>query len=69
MVSQTVAHDDPQRQHRRWYAREISVPGHVIATVPQVKGFDLSMYPPGRLQLVDKTSEPVTCVAWAQGCR
>lgn len=48
-------------------AQEISVPGQVVAAVPQVKGFDLSMYPPGRLQLVDKAAEPVTCVAWRKG--
>jgi type VII secretion protein EccB len=48
-------------------AQQVSVPGHAVATVPQVKAFDLSMYPPGQLQLVDKTSEPVTCVAWRKG--
>jgi type VII secretion protein EccB len=45
-------------------AQDISVPGHVVAAVPQAKGFDVSMFPARRLQLVDKTSEPVTCVAW-----
>jgi type VII secretion protein EccB len=48
-------------------AQEISAPGHAVAALPQVKGFDVSMYPPGRLQLVDKTSEPVTCVTWRKG--
>lgn len=45
-------------------AQEVSVPGAAVAAVPQTKGFDVSMYPPGRLQLVDKASEPVTCVTW-----
>jgi type VII secretion protein EccB len=48
-------------------AQEVSVPGHAVAAVPQVKGFEVSMYPPGRLQLVDKASEPVTCVTWRKG--
>lgn len=48
-------------------AQEVPAPGDVVAAVPQVKGFDVSMYPPGRLQLVDKTSEPVTCAAWRKG--
>jgi type VII secretion protein EccB len=66
MVSQTVA-TMIRNANIAGSTREISVPGHVVAAVPQVKGFDLSMYPPGRLQLVDKTSEPVTCVAWRKG--
>jgi type VII secretion protein EccB len=65
MVSQTVA--TMIRNAGIAGGQEISVPGHVIAAVPQIKGFDLSMYPPGRLQLVDKSSEPVTCVAWRKG--
>jgi type VII secretion protein EccB len=65
MVSQTVAR--MIRNAGIVGAKEISVPGYVIAAVPQIKGFDLSMFPPGRLQLVDKTSEPVTCVAWRKG--
>ena len=36
----------------------------VIATLPQAVGFDNSVYPPGHIQLVDKTDEPVTCVMW-----
>jgi type VII secretion protein EccB len=66
MVSQTVA----TMIHNAGIvggAQEISAPAHVVAAVPQVKGFDVSMYPPGRLQLVDKTSEPVTCVTWRKG--
>jgi type VII secretion protein EccB len=66
MVSQTVA-TMIRNAGIGGGAQEISVPGHVIAAVPQVKGFDLSMYPSGRLQLLDKSSEPVTCVAWRKG--
>jgi type VII secretion protein EccB len=66
MVSQTVA-AMIRNAGIAGGGQEISVSGHVIATVPQTKGFDLSMYPPGRLQLVDKASEPVTCVAWRKG--
>jgi type VII secretion protein EccB len=66
MVSQTVA-TMIRNAGLAGAAQEVSVPGHALATAPQVKGFDLSMYPPGRLQLVDKTSEPVTCVTWRKG--
>lgn len=45
-------------------APELSVPGHALAALPQVKAFDASMYPASRLQLVDKASEPATCVMW-----
>jgi type VII secretion protein EccB len=48
-------------------AQEISVPGYAVAAVPQIKAFDLSMYPAGQLQLVDKAAEPATCVAWRKG--
>jgi type VII secretion protein EccB len=66
MVSQTVA-TMIRNAGIAGGAQEISAPGHAVAALPQVKGFDLSMYPPGRLQLVDKTSEPVTCVTWRKG--
>ena len=36
----------------------------MVATLPQAVGFDVSVYPPGHVQLVDKATEPVTCVAW-----
>jgi type VII secretion protein EccB len=35
-----------------------------VATLPQATGFDVSIYPPGQLQLLDKAVEPVTCVMW-----
>ena len=35
-----------------------------VATLPQAVGFDTSIYPPGRIELVDKANEPVTCVMW-----
>jgi type VII secretion protein EccB len=66
MVSQTVA-TMIRNAGIAGGAQEISAPGHAVAALPQVKAFDLSMYPPGRLQLVGKTSEPVTCVAWRKG--
>jgi type VII secretion protein EccB len=36
----------------------------VVATLPQAVGFDVSVYPPAHVDLVDKAVEPVTCVAW-----
>lgn len=36
----------------------------VVATLPQAVGFDVSIYPPAHVDLVDKAVEPVTCVAW-----
>ena len=66
MVSQTVA-TMIRNAGIAATAQEVSAPGHVVAAVPQIKGFDVSMYPSGRLQLVDKTFEPVTCVAWRKG--
>lgn len=66
MVSQTVA-TMIRNAGIAGGAQEISVPGHALAAVPQVKVFDTSMYPPGRLQLVDKASEPVTCMTWRKG--
>lgn len=38
-----------------------------IASLPLATGFDVSIYPAGHLQLLDKASEPVTCVAWRKG--
>lgn len=38
-----------------------------VATLPQATGFDVSIYPPGHLELVDKAVEPVTCVIWRKG--
>lgn len=66
MVSQTVA-TMIRNAGIAVGAQEISVPGHALAAVPQVKGFDVSMYPPGRLRLVDKAAEPVSCVMWRKG--
>jgi type VII secretion protein EccB len=66
MVSQTVA-AMIRNAGIAGGAREISAPGQAVAMVPQVKGFDLSWYPSGRLQLVDKAAEPVTCMAWRKG--
>ncbi|WP_254848369.1 type VII secretion protein EccB [Mycobacterium sp. SP-6446] len=66
MVSQTVA-TMIRNAGIAVGAQEVSVPGQVLAALPQAKGFDVSTYPPGRLQLVDKASEPVTCVTWRKG--
>jgi type VII secretion protein EccB len=35
-----------------------------VATLPQATGFDVSIYPPGAVRLLDKSVEPVTCVMW-----
>lgn len=38
-----------------------------IAALPQATGFDVSIYPPAHLELLDKAAEPVTCVTWRKG--
>lgn len=35
-----------------------------VTKLPQAVGFDVSMYPTGPVQLLDKQAEPVTCVMW-----
>ena len=42
----------------------IAASAAVVASMPQAAGFDVSIYPPGRVELVDKSAEPVTCVTW-----
>jgi type VII secretion protein EccB len=42
----------------------ITAKSAAVATLPQAVGFDVSIYPPGHIDLVDKAVEPVTCVAW-----
>lgn len=42
----------------------ITTKSAAVATLPQAVGFDVSVYPPGHIDLVDKAVEPVTCVAW-----
>lgn len=35
-----------------------------LPTMPQAVGFDMSVYPSGLVKLLDKSTEPVTCVMW-----
>ena len=42
----------------------IAAAATVVATMPQATGFDVSIYPPGGVELMDKSSEPVSCVTW-----
>jgi type VII secretion protein EccB len=45
-------------------AQVIPATSAAVATLPQATGFDVSVYPPGAVQLLDKSVEPVTCVMW-----
>jgi type VII secretion protein EccB len=66
MVPETVAvmltNADVSRQGRVFGADAAA-----IARLPQAVGFEVSMYPAGRVQLLDKAAEPVTCVMWKKG--
>ncbi len=45
-------------------AQAIAANAAAVATLPQATGFDISIYPPQPVRLLDKDSEPVTCVMW-----
>lgn len=45
-------------------AQAIAAVSSAVATLPQATGFDVSVYPRGAVQLLDKSVEPVTCVMW-----
>ncbi|MCV7146978.1 type VII secretion protein EccB [Mycobacterium riyadhense] len=45
-------------------AQAIAAASSAVATLPQATGFDVSVYPRGAVQLLDKSVEPVTCVMW-----
>jgi type VII secretion protein EccB len=45
-------------------AAVVEAAGTVVASMPQATGFDTSIYPTGRVELVDKAAESVTCVTW-----
>lgn len=65
LIPQTVAlmlyNADVSRQ-----GRVLDVAAPVAAAAPQAVGFDVSMYPKGPVQLLDKGAEPVTCVMWSK---
>jgi type VII secretion protein EccB len=42
----------------------VSAAATVVSSMPQTVGFDTSIYPSGPVSLVDKATEPVTCVMW-----
>jgi type VII secretion protein EccB len=44
--------------------RVLDVEAPIVAEAPQAVGFDVSMYPNGPVELLDKADEPVTCVMW-----
>lgn len=66
VIPETVAvmltNANVSRQGKVWDADAAT-----IATLPQAVGFEVSMYPPGRVRLLDKANEPVTCVMWRKG--
>lgn len=45
-------------------AQVIQAKSAALTRVPQAVGFDISVYPRGLVQLLDKAAEPVTCVMW-----
>ncbi len=45
-------------------AQAIASNAAAVATLPQATGFDTSIYPPQPVRLLDKESDPVTCVMW-----
>lgn len=45
-------------------AQVIQAKSAALTGMPQAVGFDISVYPTGLVQLLDKASEPVTCVMW-----
>lgn len=45
-------------------AQVITTTSAAVARLPLATGFDVSVYPRGAVQLVDKSVEPVTCVMW-----
>lgn len=45
-------------------AQVIQAKSAALTGMPQAVGFDISVYPRGLVQLLDKAAEPVTCVIW-----
>lgn len=45
-------------------AQAIAAVSSAVAKLPQATGFDVSVYPRGAVQLLDKSVEPITCVMW-----
>lgn len=45
-------------------AQVIQAKSAALTGAPQAVGFDISVYPRGLVQLLDKAVEPVTCVTW-----
>lgn len=45
-------------------AQVIQAKSAALTGAPQAVGFDISVYPRGLVQLLDKAAEPVTCVTW-----
>ncbi|WP_308494890.1 type VII secretion protein EccB [Mycobacterium kansasii] len=45
-------------------AQVIQAKSAALTGAPQAVGFDISVYPRGLVQLLDKAVEPVTCVMW-----
>ena len=45
-------------------AQVLTATSAAVTALPQATGFDVSVYPRGAVQLLDKSAEPVTCVMW-----